>query len=121
MHVQNILIQCTQRMYLIKLLKLLKITYLLTYLFTTKLTLYGMSKACDSTTRAKRSLLFTIALFRTTMKAWKKQSKSLDMLQLLLDYIAVLRTSMQSIVKYRVAWSVIQSVGLSPSEPCKNG
>ena len=54
-------------------------------------------------------------------ESMEKQSKSLDMLQLLLDYIAVLRTSMQSIVKYRVAWSVIQSVGLSPSEPCKNG
>jgi len=37
------------------------------------------------------------------------------MLELLLDYIAVLRTYMPSIATDRVAWSVRLSVGLSPS------
>jgi len=42
------------------------------------------------------------------------------MLQLLLlDYIAVLRRQMPSIVNDRVVWSVGLSVGLPPSEPCR--
>jgi len=43
------------------------------------------------------------------------------MLQVLLNYIAVLRTEMPFIVTDRVAWSVGLSVDLSYSEPCKNG
>jgi len=49
--------------------------------------MYLYSSACDSTPRAKRSLLSTIALFRTTIKVWKSVYGSTYVLQLLLDHI----------------------------------
>jgi len=57
----------------------------------------------------------------THFTLWKEPLTRYSRALPVLDHIAVLRTYMPRIVTDRVAWSVGLSVGLSPSEPRKNG
>ena len=75
---------------------------------------------CDSTPRAKQSLLSTTDLFRTMIHAWKPVKKpTYTTVIIIRPHRSTTYVDAAYTVNDPVAWSVGLSVGLSPSEPCK--